>query len=120
MFGTSSLCGELNHSNCREFAVVLPLPGHPGIGALNGNNDSDDEILATATVRKTAMKPATSNDCSDLETLTSVIARSPIVVAEPAEAVACLPAGFGQVDIAILHWIVAEGRHGRRTGYLTN
>jgi hypothetical protein len=109
--GSSSLSGELNHSNCREFAVVPPLPGHPGIGALIGNNDSNDEELATATVRKTAMKPATITDYTDLETLTELIARSPIVVVAPAEAVACLPAGFEQMDIAILRWIALESRH---------
>jgi hypothetical protein len=47
---------------------------------------------------------------SDLETLTSAIAQSPIVVAVPAAAVARLPAGYDQVDVAILRWIAVEGR----------
>jgi len=31
-----------------------------------------------------------------------------------------LPSGYEQVDVAILRWIAAEGRRGRRAGYLTN
>ena len=48
---------------------------------------------------------------TDLETLTAVIARSQIVVARPP----CqrLPAGFDEVDLAILNWIAAEGRRSR-------
>jgi hypothetical protein len=63
------------------------------------------------------MKPVTMADHSDLETLTSVIARSPIIVTEPVAAGACLPAGFDPVDVAILRWIVAESRRTGR-GYL--
>lgn len=53
----------------------------------------------------------------DLEILTAVIAHSQIVV-ETRAAVAdrpvtapLLPAGFGDVDVAVLEWIAAEGRH---------
>ena len=48
---------------------------------------------------------------TDLATLSAVIARSQIVVARPP----CrrLPAGFDEVDIAILNWIAAEGRRPR-------
>ena len=48
---------------------------------------------------------------TDIETLSVVIARSQIVVARPP----CrrLPAGFDEVDIAILNWIAAEGRRPR-------
>jgi hypothetical protein len=49
---------------------------------------------------------------TDLETLAAVIARSPIVVAQPALR-RRLPDGFDAVDVAILDWIAAEGR---RTG----
>ncbi len=51
---------------------------------------------------------------SDLETLAAVIARSQIVVAElmPRRR---LPAGFDQVDVAILDWIAAEGRRAARS-----
>jgi hypothetical protein len=40
-----------------------------------------------------------------LETLVAAVARSPIVVARPA---VLLPAGFDEVDLAILSWIAAE------------
>ena len=43
----------------------------------------------------------------DVDTLAAVIAHSQIVVAAPRER---LPAGFDEVDIAILDWIVAETR----------
>jgi hypothetical protein len=48
---------------------------------------------------------------TDIETLSVVIARSQIVVARPP----CrrLPAGFDEVDMAILNWIAAEGRRAR-------
>jgi hypothetical protein len=45
----------------------------------------------------------------DLETLTAAIAHSPIVVAEPLR-IAPLPAGFDEVDRAILRWIATESR----------
>ncbi len=53
----------------------------------------------------------------DLGTLTAVIAHSEIVVEAPAAD--CpeirtrrpLPPGFGDVDVAVLEWIAAEGRH---------
>ena len=45
-----------------------------------------------------------------LETLAALIAHSPIVVAQPAMPAARLPAGFDDVDVAILDWIAAEGR----------
>lgn len=50
----------------------------------------------------------------DLETLAAVIARSQIVVAErlPRRR---LPAGFDEVDVAILDWIAAEGRRVARS-----
>ena len=46
----------------------------------------------------------------DLETLTAVIARSPIFVANPAPPASRYPAGFDDVDVAILEWIASEGR----------
>lgn len=50
----------------------------------------------------------------DLEMLAAVIAHSQIVV-ERAGRTRPLPAGFDDVDIAILDWIAAEGRRaGRR------
>ena len=56
----------------------------------------------------------------DLGMLTAVIAHSQIVVAStaadspPLPEYQPLPAGFGEVDIAVLEWIAAEGR---RVGY---
>lgn len=44
-----------------------------------------------------------------LETLAAVIAGSPIIVAA-ALRIAPLPAGFDDVDIAILRWIAADSR----------
>jgi hypothetical protein len=62
------------------------------------------------------MHPDTTYGC-DMATITSVIERSSIVVSAAAER---FPAGYEQVDVAILRWIAAEGRRGRRAGYLTN
>jgi hypothetical protein len=51
----------------------------------------------------------------DLGTLVAVIARSQIMVARPAtdrRPIAergLLPSGFGEVDVAVLEWIAAEG-----------
>jgi hypothetical protein len=42
-----------------------------------------------------------------LHVLTATIARSPIVVRRTA---ALLPAGFDEIDVAILNWIAAEAR----------
>ncbi len=50
---------------------------------------------------------------TDLDTLAAVIARSQIVVTAPAPR-RRLPPGFDDVDIAVLDWIAAEGRHARR------
>ncbi len=44
---------------------------------------------------------------STVESLTTTIARSPIVVHRPAPR---LPAGFDRVDLAILQWIAAEAQ----------
>ncbi len=51
----------------------------------------------------------------DLDTLAAAIARSQIVVRQPAPGARRLPLGFEAVDVAILEWIAAEGRRvGRR------
>jgi hypothetical protein len=66
--------------------------------------------LETLVARLTAQRP-------DLETLAAVIARSPIVVARVLARllpVRRLPAGFEDVDVAILDWIAAEGRRASR------
>jgi len=61
------------------------------------------------------MKTAAYYDQSDVERLTAVIARSPIVVAACFDGAKRLPDGFDQVDIAILDWIAAEGRRAGHT-----
>jgi hypothetical protein len=55
------------------------------------------------------------NDCPDLETLAAVIAHSQIVVTRPVGGIRQLPAGFDDMDIAILDWIAAEGRRAGRS-----
>jgi hypothetical protein len=57
-----------------------------------------------------AMSPNTIEASPDLQTITRMIERSAIVVAVPAQAVTRLPAGFDQVDIAVLRWIALESR----------
>jgi hypothetical protein len=46
-------------------------------------------------------------DCLTVATLVAMIARSPIVLDRRTIS---LPAGFGEVDVAVLEWIAAEGR----------
>lgn len=48
-------------------------------------------------------------DHSLLRAILAIIGRSPIAIACPAPAVD-LPAGFTEIDIAVLDWIAAEGR----------
>jgi hypothetical protein len=57
------------------------------------------------------MKLAMDQDRSMLEMLAAAITRSPIVVARPPTR---LPAGFEDIDVAILDWIVAEAQRIRR------
>ncbi len=45
-----------------------------------------------------------------LERLAALIARSQIVVGQPASAAPRFPVGFDEVDISILDWIAAEGQ----------
>jgi hypothetical protein len=52
-----------------------------------------------------------NQDQPALETLVEAIERSPIVVARPTPR---LPAGFDDVDLAILNWIAAEARLSNR------
>jgi hypothetical protein len=46
----------------------------------------------------------------DIATLTAMISHSQIVVPEPPRAFDCFPAGYEDIDVAILDWIAAEGR----------
>ena len=61
-----------------------------------------------ATVTK--MKKGRNQVSPDPSVLSAVIAHSQIVVMLPAVTAQHLPAGFDDVDIAILEWIAAEGR----------
>jgi hypothetical protein len=45
-----------------------------------------------------------------IETLAAVIAHSQIVVAQPHSRMPALPAGFEDLDIAMLDWITVGGR----------
>jgi hypothetical protein len=63
----------------------------------------------------------TGGNYPDIEALVLVIAHSQIVVAAPASddqaragRLRPLPAGFDEIDIAVLEWIAAEGRRSRR------
>jgi hypothetical protein len=63
------------------------------------------------------MKLTTGTNNPDIDTLAeliALIAHSQIVVAAPkGQGVAkcqSLPAGFGDIDVAVLEWIAAEGR----------
>jgi hypothetical protein len=47
---------------------------------------------------------------ANVGTLAAVIARSQIVVEAPRRPAPRLPAGFDDVDLAVLDWIAAEGR----------
>jgi hypothetical protein len=65
-------------------------------------------------VEEASMNFAAAQDRLDVGTLAAVIARSPIVVTQAAPT-RLFPAGFDDVDIAVLKWIVAEARcTGRR------
>ena len=46
----------------------------------------------------------------DIATLAAMIAHSQIVVPEPPRYLERFPAGYEDIDIAVLEWIAAEGR----------
>ncbi len=56
------------------------------------------------------MKLGTDQRYPTIETLAAMIAHSQIVVVQPAKPARRLPAGFDDIDIAVLDWIAAEGR----------
>ena len=45
-----------------------------------------------------------------VEVLAAMIAHSQIMMTQPAEPRPRFPAGFDDIDIAVLEWIAAEGR----------
>jgi len=54
------------------------------------------------------MEPAGDWTSVSLHTLVAVIARSPIVVAPVSRPL--LPAGYDEIDAAVLNWLAAEAR----------
>jgi hypothetical protein len=58
-----------------------------------------------------AMKGLMDQDFAGVSALMAEIARSPIMVAQPP---ALLPAGFEDVDVAILAWLAGEAQRMRR------
>jgi len=56
------------------------------------------------------MKFIKDQDGPSLEALVALIEHSHIVAAEPEESAARYPAGFDDVDIAILKWLARERR----------
>ncbi len=61
-----------------------------------------------------AMNWTTDNPSPDLQDLVAVIARSQIVVAAAPMDISRFPAGFDEIDIAILEWIAREARRAGR------
>jgi hypothetical protein len=61
--------------------------------------------------REAAMKHPMDQNPVSVETLVSAIAESPIMVVAP---VTLLPAGYEEVDIAILSWLAGEAARMRR------
>jgi hypothetical protein len=84
----------------------LVLPNlHPVEQLISGS------ILHTlADAREALLKRSRDQNGLALEALVAMIARSQIVVAQPAKSASRFPAGFGVVDISILDWIAAEGQ----------
>jgi len=56
------------------------------------------------------IKLSRDQDSLAFEILATMVTHSQIVVAQPAKPAPHFPAGFDEVDIAILDWIAAEGR----------
>lgn len=54
------------------------------------------------------------DDATKVALITAAIANSQIVWAQPPDRARRLPAGFDEVDIAILEWITGEGWRARR------
>jgi hypothetical protein len=61
------------------------------------------------------MKSARNQVRLDLSVLCAVIAHSQIVMVLPFLTAQHLPAGFDNVDVAILEWIKAEGHYAKQS-----
>jgi hypothetical protein len=67
-------------------------------------------------MREAMMTIVQDQDRPAIATLAAVIAHSQIVVAKPHKPTTTrFPVGFDAVDVAILDWIAAEGRHAARS-----
>jgi hypothetical protein len=62
-------------------------------------------------MERTVDRRPTGQSFISMETLVAEIAHSPIVVRQPAT---LLPAGFDEVDVAILAWLAGEAQRLRR------
>jgi hypothetical protein len=94
----------------RDFALSKPRGGLPSPLAIGGEPQKEQEPRYGSTVkmREASMKILVARERSLLEAILALIGRSPITAAKP---VVGLPAGFTEVDAAVLDWIAAEGRH---------
>jgi hypothetical protein len=68
--------------------------------------------VALLVEHETVMKRPMDQNPITLETIAATIAASPIVIVPP---VALLPAGFEEVDVAILDWLAGEAQRMRRS-----
>ncbi len=100
--------------HCRPLRATLTLELER---VLNPWRDCSDQLERARVVRvcisegwpEAAVTMPSDEQYTDLETLAAAIARSQILIAAP-PARRRLPAGFDEVDVAILDWIAAEGR----------
>jgi hypothetical protein len=78
---------------------------------LNGNWPNRNCLPELCRKWEAAMSYPMNQNLVSVETLMAAIARSPIVVAPPPT---LLPAGFEEVDLAILAWLAGEAQRMRR------
>jgi hypothetical protein len=88
-----------------------------------GNNaTAHRQIRAGGEEARTMTKAPTGLEFADLAAIAAAIERSQIVVPRMTGYLAhvparCLPAGFDDVDVAVLEWIAAEARRFRRPAF---
>jgi hypothetical protein len=111
--GIKTAIRDRHHRGCPDFAASSPLDSPPRIAYSRFGLILTRRELARKRQGEpeATMKLSTDQDSLTVEALVAAIARSPIVVPRPAT---LLPAGFEEVDVAILNWIAAEARRMRR------
>jgi hypothetical protein len=67
-------------------------------------------VTGWRSVPEAPMQLGKDHQYPNVGTLAAVIAHSQIVVGAPGRTAPRLPAGFDDVDLAVLDWIAAEGR----------